>query len=32
MEGLFLAEQGITRIALPMAEVADALTQQAVAA
>jgi hypothetical protein len=32
MEGRFLAEQGITRIALPLAEVAEALTQQAIAA
>jgi hypothetical protein len=32
MESRFLAEQGITRIALPLAEVAEALTQQAVAA
>jgi hypothetical protein len=32
MEGRFLAEQGITRIAMPLAEVADALTHQALAA
>jgi hypothetical protein len=32
MEGRFLDEQGITRIALPLSEVAEALTQQAVAA
>jgi hypothetical protein len=32
MEGRFLDEQGITRIALPLAEVAAALTRQALAA
>jgi len=32
MEGRFLAEQGITRIALPLAEVAAAFTHQAIAA
>ena len=32
MEGRFLAEQGIVRIALPLAEVAAALTRQALAA
>jgi hypothetical protein len=32
MESRFLTEQGITRIALPLAEVADTLTHQAVAA
>jgi hypothetical protein len=32
MEGRFLAEQNITRIALPLAEVADQLTREAIAA
>jgi hypothetical protein len=32
MESRFLAEQGITRIALPLADVAAALTRQPLAA